>query len=140
MTTTLPRPARTEIPPSRGCSICGRRDGWHKERLGGWRCRHCAGLPAPSVDDHGLPGLMRHECSKMGCHLAGEDGDEGDSAIAERAPPAATITVSGPSLLYCPTCRYPVRELLVGTNGRTWCARCPAAADRTGTGPAPRYR
>jgi hypothetical protein len=111
-------------PPSRPCATCGKRTGWHRERSGGWACRTCARLPK-TVDDPGDPAVLRHQCDKLGCQLDGEDTEVERSSMSESPPPAATIAVSGPSLLRCPGCRRWRRELLVGADGRLWCARCP---------------
>jgi hypothetical protein len=69
---------------------------------------------------------MRHQCDKLGCHLAGEDEEGGGEGESIAPAPAATIAVSGPSLVYCPACRRPARELLMSADGRVWCSRCPA--------------
>jgi hypothetical protein len=117
-----------EIPPARPCATCGRRDAWHRLRDGGWECKRCARRQAPSLDVNGLAAIMRHSCDRMGCHLAGEDeGDEGEAEVIAPGPPAATITVTGDSLLLCPHCRRWARVLSVATDGRLWCGRCPGA-------------
>jgi hypothetical protein len=109
-------------PPSRGCSSCGKRDAWHRLRDGGWSCRRCEAL-LRTPDDPGDPAVLRHACDRMGCHLSGEDTEVERSSMSE-SPPAATIRVSGPSLLLCPGCRRWMRELLVATDGALSCARC----------------
>jgi len=120
MVTSAARPEASATPPDRPCDQ-GHRNAWRRDRSGGWFCGTCARTPAPPTDDHGLPLLMRHECSKMGCHLAADD--EGEPVIAPFVA-AATIMVSGPLLLRCPACRGWARVLRVAGDGRQACERC----------------
>jgi hypothetical protein len=69
-------------------------------------------------------GGARHDCSRL-CVGDGEDKDEGEAVTTVSTTPAATITVSGDALVYCPACRSPVHELLVRGDGRVSCGRCP---------------